>query len=71
MNEGFVPLKIRIAHQEKNRAKAREDAEKEGMSVGEYLTKEVGLNKNFCIFATYILDLEYDEEPNYDYLISL
>lgn len=71
LTQKFVPLKIRIKHQDKNRKRYQEMADAEGMTLGEYLVRDIEIGDTFAEFATTILNMDYSEEPRYAYLIGL
>ena len=66
-----IPLKIRMKHQLKNRENYEYQADCEDMTLGEYLTRSIDVKNQFSTFADAILDMEYEETPDYDSLIDL
>lgn len=60
-----------MKHQMKNRAAYFKKAAEQGMTIGEYLVRNIDLGPSLATFANYILELEYDEDPDYSLLINL
>lgn len=54
-----------------NRGKYYNAAKRQGVSLAEYLARGIEIDEEFYSFGEEVLNYEYSEEPNYEYLRSL
>lgn len=71
LEQSFITTKIRTKHQILKREKFESLASKMGISLSEYLCKEIDINQEFSNFGNKVLSMDYEEEPDYDYLFNL
>ena len=71
LNNSYSSTKIRVIHQLENRDKAIRVATKNKVSLAVFLTRNIEINSWFVDFANTILNIGYDEEPDYELLINL
>ena len=71
ISHGYATSKVRMIHQLENREKAARFSSKLNISLAKLLVRNIEINSSFVDFAEWILNLEYEEEPDYEMLIKL
>jgi hypothetical protein len=66
-----IHLNFELSPKNKRRAQMYLRAKDLQMTLGEYITKDIDIPESFSEFANLILDMKYDEAPNYSKLSNL
>jgi len=68
LEQKFATIQLKMVHQKMKRDKYRNTAKNLKISLAEYLWKDLDVEQDFIDFGNQILNMGYDEEPDYDHL---